>query len=1514
MATIAELQAQTQESELQPGEENNDVGNVQSILAGLASGLIKIPEGFVSLGATLIDLGADTNKAAEVERWFANVNPFDEMAEATTAGKITELIVNLAVPGGIAFKAGTSIAKGAILASQSGKYMNVAGKAGKGIQDAVQKKLQKIAGPDLTRRGKLATFGSGAVAGGVAEGIFVGDVEDAGTFGDLIGGPTELDRGLEGSEYDPARELLNRLKFGIEGTAFTGLLGAAGQGIKKLKDSTNAGKAVDGAFNKFIDRWISQPFRARKDATQEAFEQGMRLEGAQASDLNVTEGIVRELDAQISKLFPWFKRVIGDKTVDAERKALLKEMNEVLLSSEKYVNKLDPTYNFAVTRRLTPEGKRLFQAKKRLKNIDPDLTEELYIKGLRPDARRSLTRVEQTGIEKVKFGRMNTPAMKKFTKKLEDLGASPIDIEDVKINLAVMRAGWGDLFSSMGRRLDEKGATEFKLRFGDKVTTWLDSTYEIFKNRKSKLGEMYTPSAQIMSEAKQSFKELYKKNVGKELSDSAAQQEVMKVYNSAFNPETRLPNIEQGFKLKSQSDPYFEVPGYFVNNSAADELLKTKAVNMSDLTGIPREVIEKLYGKGDDALKTILNGTNRLSSIVRRNEYFDKLGIESLQMKEVYKAWVDGGRIGKAPPRPTFADTAEEAQEIFGGIKGVDWKAVTPISIKSSGVKGVEKLQPNLDYAQTLKPLKGEVRPTFKKIDKQLADEIYTKEALSLENIKNISANKGIRPQKGFVDMDLDIYNPLQTKFALTGTVNNIVRPIDDLAKSQGMTSQLYQNLILYPKATSQMAKTILSPFTHARNFISAGAFAMANGIIPFADASAVKKALNALQTPLYATRKKLIRKAGETDADFIARKNTSNVGNEFYQKLLKLGVVNSQVQLGDLQRLLNDVDFGGITGKISDTLGIGGLNKLLKGFSKVKKFSEDMYTAEDDFWKIFSFIGESKRLKTAYEKSGLNLGEQVHTMKDSKRYNELIEAGMEEAQALKQVPKRRFDEAFIDEEAANIIKNNIPNYAYVSEFVKGLRKLPLGNFVSFPAEIMRTGTNIIQRGLDEFFYKTVINNKTVRPFRSIGMKRLSGMAFTTVAVPSGAVAGASMIYDVTADEREAMRNFVAKWSKNSTLIPIRDKKTGKLSYVDFSHTNAYDTLTRPIQTIINNVQAGRKDQDGMMDDFFLGVIEATKELASPFVSESIWTEALSDLVMRGGTTREGFKVWNKEDEIGTKMSKGMFHLIQAQAPLNWKQLERINLSMKPKDDIDRLDERGRGYELGNELAGIAGMRVIDIEPEKGMIYKTADYLRGARNSKALFSAVALKGGKVTPESLLDAYINTNRALFENQKTLYSNLKAAKILKADMTKIYPYVSSKVGKRNYGAINNGRFVPYLPSRNVFIKSQQITNELRKTDPSYENPLPKAITEMGKIRGMLYNLDLETDEGLPEIENPFSVSLGEGFMETVRGSLPESVTGFLGENFTNTNQVQGVNPIIQTNEKGKSLFKNDITFNG
>ena len=39
-------------------------------------------------------------------------------------------------------------------------------------------------------------------------------------------------------------------------------------------------------------------------------------------------------------------------------------------------------------------------------------------------------------------------------------------------------------------------------------------------------------------------------------------------------------------------------------------------------------------------------------------------------------------------------------------------------------------------------------------------------------------------------------------------------------------------------------------------------------------------------------------------------------------------------------------------------------LNGLLNKLSKVRRMSQDLYTAEDDFWKIYSWFGESKRLE----------------------------------------------------------------------------------------------------------------------------------------------------------------------------------------------------------------------------------------------------------------------------------------------------------------------------------------------------------------------------------------------------------------------------------------------------------------------------------------------------------------------------------------------------------------------
>ena len=110
-------------TELKQGvESNNDVGTLESIFAGLISGTIAIPKGFFSLGASIIDLGLGTESAAKVESFFDDLTEFDEKAEATTAGKITELLVNIGVPGGIAFTKASSLAGRALRARKDGKY------------------------------------------------------------------------------------------------------------------------------------------------------------------------------------------------------------------------------------------------------------------------------------------------------------------------------------------------------------------------------------------------------------------------------------------------------------------------------------------------------------------------------------------------------------------------------------------------------------------------------------------------------------------------------------------------------------------------------------------------------------------------------------------------------------------------------------------------------------------------------------------------------------------------------------------------------------------------------------------------------------------------------------------------------------------------------------------------------------------------------------------------------------------------------------------------------------------------------------------------------------------------------------------------------------------------------------------------------------------------------------------------------------------------------------------------
>jgi len=1280
MATYEELQKQLEEAQLAKlteQEKDSKVSQLESIVAGIGSGLIQIPKGAVSLAATLYDLGAGTNTAVKFEKMFDDATNWDEKAEATALGKLTQTLVNLGVPGSYGFKLASNLTKETILAKKAGNYFKLNNPT---LINAAEKAAE------LNTKGKLATFAAGAIGAGAADAAFVGDVEKMGTIGDLLGGPTELNRGEGDQDYDPSRELINRIKFGTESALMSGVISGVGSSIKKI--AQRGQKLRDS--NEGIDNLLYKIYKNISPTggkTKEFFDIERKQIGRRAVDVNLAQEVSRTLDQDIDKIFPPIKTVF-DKQTAKQRTDTLAKINELLLSGK-------------------PE-------------------------------------VDETG--KVIFGSLDENIKNEVTALLKKSGANDETINSITNNLDLIRSGWGDMFNAMGGKIDPKDISQFKNLFGEKFKNYLGATYDVFQNKSIIPLLNWRPAEEAVNKTKNIFKQVALQN-GREITDEQAGHYVNELVKSARPPK--------GIVVGKPSDPLFKVPDFFIGKTVADDLISSEGkISLASLPKENREVIEELLGKSKNPIQTILSGTSKLSLITRRNQFFQELLDKSNELKKVGKGM--------------FYDTEEEAFKNLGS--------------------------------------------NYKRID--------------------------IDPSK---KLEAGITNPLNDKYA----INEIADALEQTAaqtRSDTTIGKLYDNLILYPKATSQIAKTILSPVTHIRNFISAGAFTTANGIIP--DVKSMREAYRSLQTGLPGTRQ----------------------GNDFYRELLELGVVNSNTRLGDLNRLLKDVSFGETVN--SDKV----LQLMMKPFSKLKKVGEDLYTAEDDFWKITSYLSEKSRLEKAYLKAGI-----------TKSVDEL------------------------KQEAADIVKNNIPNYDYVGEFIQGLRKLPVGNFMAFPAEILRTSTNIVKRSLDEIF--TQVKNdrgELVTPLRGIGMQRLIGMTTTATVLPYATAEIFKTIYNVADEELEAMRRYVPQWSKNSVLLPIRDKETNQLKYVDFSHANAYDTIYRPFLTVINAINAGRNDKNGIMDDFVKGTIEATKELGSPFISESIWTSALADLFVRNGVTKENNKVWNPADTTGDKIKFGIQHLVESQAPFSYEQLKKLDLAIEPVDIIQKgkYDKYGRTFELGDQLAGFTGFGPVKLDVERGLDFKIAEFQKGIRDSRQLFTSRTLKGGPVTPEEVVDAYINANRALFQTKRNLNQDIKAAQVL-GTSADIINKAAERVSKKEFNAINSDVFTPLNISKDIYKVFQENADKLGQP-----NPLEQAYSVISDIQNTLMSTSLSKPE-IPDIKNPFK-NLPKPNLNQIQGlpALPDAtkIQGY-GQISLNSGVTGQIDPTTKLTKIETALLRPD-----
>jgi len=617
--------------------------------------------------------------------------------------------------------------------------------------------------------------------------------------------------------------------------------------------------------------------------------------------------------------------------------------------------------------------------------------------------------------------------------------------------------------------------------------------------------------------------------------------------------------------------------------------------------------------------------------------------------------------------------------------------------------------------------------------------------------------------------------------YKTTPEIAKALENISSSKKNADTLASLYYKVFLGPKAFTQEAKTTLSPITHARNVISAASFTGMNG--------------NFFQNPLrfaedFGRAYKLVtaRSKSAIESD-MGRKYFKNADEykkyvDEYTELQGLGIINTSARLGEITQSLDEVSAG-----LQNLSEEGKIYTMLRGwgdktgFNKARGVARTAYQAEDDLYKIQNFYSEQRKFNNVYQKMyNSNPTKFVDDYADEiARVNPTLTR--EEALATMRT-KEGFDK-FIKLKAADTVKNNIPNYDYIGAFGQALRRMPVGNFVSFPLEIIRTGFNTTRQGLKE-----VLDPNTV----GIGTTRLAGVATFGIGLGKGLQEGAQLVAGVSNEQLNALREYLPDWSKDSTLIPI--KQGNQLYYIDFSHTNAYDILTQPLRSAMNGYDAARDQGQNALQSFDDAAIRATSKFLSPFIEESIAFGFLGDVFLRGGETRDGRRLWNPEDSFGNKLAATATEALKTASPGSLPAFHRLYLS-----GIGKKDQYNRGYKFLNEATGLLGFRIQNPFVEDGINFKISDNKRALANSKKLFTSVAYRADSTSAE-IVDAYNKANEAKLRNDQVLFKSIEAARKLGVNEKQIRKIVGERYSSSEARKLIKNQFTPIKVSDFAF----------------------------------------------------------------------------------------------------------------
>lgn len=549
----------------------------------------------------------------------------------------------------------------------------------------------------------------------------------------------------------------------------------------------------------------------------------------------------------------------------------------------------------------------------------------------------------------------------------------------------------------------------------------------------------------------------------------------------------------------------------------------------------------------------------------------------------------------------------------------------------------------------------------------------------------------------------------------------------------------------LKAKGATQFGATVLSPVTQIRNVTTASLFSTMQGN--------VGRGAN-----LWESMRLVFDNLPQGQV------------TDMFTKLQRLGVVGSQAELRELQDLVSK-GFGydapsSMLGGLPTGRKIGSRwtdNPIGAAFVGAGRKAQNLYQAGDDLWKIYNFQFERRKLADAL------------TRMDPPARQSYIDSLGGTGKPL---------DDFLDEQAAYVVRNVIPNYNMIPEVVRFLRRMPVGNFMAFPSEIIRTSVNTLARSLDELASPHAA-------IQEIGMRRLTGM-MGTVGVLGPTIS--KLAYQTSGVSEEEMaayqRSLAAPWERNARLIPTGRHEDGTPKYINFSYSNPYDMIERLFTTGMRKAEEGRLMGKSGSQIAFEAFSETFGELMAPFTEEAIVTAAIRDVLDpeaqvpalrqlgqlvggRAGSTITGATIYNPEDSAGDKARKSFNHVVGTILPsivpvdtrggeLEPSRFARgfVNsLGLNEELGIDPEDRRGIERRLSAELArAFSGITESESQASQGLIYRGFEFSQRRRAASGIFNSVARRMN-VTSQELLDAFIRADEARYRVFNQFYRTIE-----------------------------------------------------------------------------------------------------------------------------------------------------------